>query len=321
MRCFAEVLSQHSLWLPESRQEAKLSSNAAQRGWVRAASGLAWYGQRIGLVQDDTMAIVWLDPFGQVLAQQSLEVDGRAPQHFDVSLGNKHLKPDLEAAVSFYFGGNEYWLALGSGSSAQRERGVLLCSGASNTAPRWLNLQQWYELLRACRDFAGAGLNIEAAFVLGQGFYLVQRGNGRTPGAINAIAEFALAEVCAFLCGSSTNPPEIKKVHACALGTVAGVAWGFADACVIGSRIWFLLSAEDSPDTIADGAVVGSALAFCDDAEFVNLRMGRICYADGREVLLKLEGLCVLSEDQLLAVSDADDPTLSAQCLRLKLIT
>lgn len=312
MRSFAEVVAQQPLWLP--------SPQGSQSAWVRAASGLARFGEQIALIQDDTTAIIWLNADGTVLAQQSLEADGVEPKNFDALLGNKRLKPDLEAAVSFTFDRCEYWLAVGSGASAMRARAVMICSNVATPTPKWLSLQSWYERLSGCRDFSGAGLNIEGAFVLGQSLYLVQRGNGRIAGAVNAIAEFALAAVCAYLQDTRAAPPEILRIHPCNLGSTGGVAWGFADACVIGARVWFLLSAEDSPDTIADGAVLGTALAYCDNADFANLQMGQIADSEGSPVLLKLEGLCALDTRNLLAVSDDDDPTRPAQCLHLRLV-
>lgn len=310
MRPFAEVLAQQPLWL--SRPQG------SQTPWVRAASGLARFGEQIGLIQDDTTAIIWLNAEGAVLAQQSLEADGAVPKNFDSLLGNKLLKPDLEAAVSFTFDGCEYWLALGSGASAMRARAVMICS--TTPTPKWLSLQSWYERLSDCKGFSGSGLNIEGAFVLQKRLYLVQRGNGRISGAVNAIAEFALTEVCAYLRDTRAAPPEILRIHPCNLGCTDGVAWGFADACVIGTRVWFLLSAEDSPDTIADGAVLGTALAYCDNGDFTNLQIGHIADTQGSPILLKLEGLCALDERSLLAVSDDDDPTRPAQCLHLRLL-
>ena len=126
MNVFAEVLSQHPLFLP---------ATTLGPAWVRAASGLAWFGSRIGLVQDDTTAIVWLGANGAPLAVQSLETDNAPPKHFDALLGNKRLKPDLEAAVSFRFGGCEYWLALGSGSTNLRTRAVMLCATPDESRP------------------------------------------------------------------------------------------------------------------------------------------------------------------------------------------
>jgi hypothetical protein len=116
--CFATVIARHDLILPRS------TNHSVQRA-VRAASGLAWFQGRLALVQDDTTAIVWLDAIGRVVEEQSLEFDGLV-KHFDTTLGNKHLKPDLEAAVSFVWKQTEYWLALGSGSSDLRNRAVLL---------------------------------------------------------------------------------------------------------------------------------------------------------------------------------------------------
>jgi hypothetical protein len=313
---FATVVSRHDLILPQSTHQN------VQRA-VRAASGLAWFQGRLGLVQDDTTAIVWLNELGRVVEEQSLEVTGPA-QHFDATLGNKHLKPDLEAAVSFVWKQTEYWLALGSGSSDLRNRAVLLTApsnGASGAVEaRWLNLHRWYDTLRATKEFSGITLNIEAVLVLDQCFYLFKRGNGKSSEAVNAFAQFDLAEVCAYLQDPQLGPvPELHGVSRCDLGVINGVPWGFADACVLGQRQYFLLSAEDSIDAIEDGALAGTALAYCDHGKFDSLQIGAIQDADGNPVRIKLEGLSALNSNTLIAVSDEDDPRRPAQCLILRL--
>ncbi len=308
--CLASVIAQHPLLLP--------SANTTRH--VRAASGLAWFQDRIGLVQDDTTAIVWLDRHGHVLEEQSLEPNNAKPQHFDATLGNKQLKPDLETVVAFTWQHSNYWLALGSGSSAQRDRAVLLRAPTNTPAqPTWIDLRSWYDLLRANAEFSGVTLNIEAGFVVDQRLYLLQRGNGRS--AVNAVAQFDLAEVCSYLTNPLGHaPPSIRHVLRCDLGSVAGVSWGFADACSMGQRQYFLLSAEDSVDAIQDGAVLGTALAFCDHGQFDALQIGAICDVEGQPVRIKLEGLSAIDAETLMAVSDEDDPASPAQCLLLRLV-
>jgi hypothetical protein len=320
MQIFADVESEHALVLgtgvleQRSDHAARIQQSARH---VRAASGLAPFGNRIGLIQDDTRALIWLDASGSVMAETPLNEDGSI-EHFDEILGNKHRKDDLEAAVSFTHAGDAYWLALGSGSTPARDRAVLL----NDQSFRWLSLSTWYQALRSRQDFCAGALNIEAAFVYQQRFFLVQRGNGRQKN-VNAIAEFALDEVCAFLQGSIAAP-NVARVTPVQLGAIADaggnpVRWSFADACVIGSRIWFLLSAEDSPDAVADGPVLGTALAYCDDLHFADLNIGSIHDLNQQPVCLKLEGLCALDASTLLAVSDQDDPREASRCLRIKL--
>jgi hypothetical protein len=326
---FATVIARHSLVLPEVDHPTTRH--------VRAASGLAWFGGRLGLVQDDTTAIIWLNQLGQVVEEQSLEANQALPQHFDAALGNKHLKPDLETIVSFVWQQSNYWLALGSGSSNQRNRAVLLADQQQRHfvphQPIWLDLQTWYDTLRDCQEFSGIGLNIEAAFASPQAapsavgqvmnhqhLYLLQRGNGRSSDAVNAIAQFDLADVGRYLSDPKhQQPPTLLHVQRCKLGSTMGVPWGFADACTIGQRQYVLLNAEDSIDAIQDGAVVGTALAFCDHAQFDALQIGNIVDAQGLPIRIKLEGLSALDAETLIAVSDEDDPARPSECLILRL--
>jgi hypothetical protein len=92
------------------------------------------------------------------------------------------------------------------------------------------------------------------------------------------------------------------------LGREDGVAYGFTDATRYGDRVLFAAGAEDSPDAIEDGIVLGARIGVI---EGDRARWAPILERDGTPSRRKIEGLAAM-EDVLVAVVDADDTELPA---------
>ena len=138
---------------------------------VRAASGLRRLGSRLFIVQDDVNALAVMDASGCIEPLlMPAGTDGR--RSFDDTLGNKHLKMDLEAAVHLP---DARLLAFGSGSARTRESIVIVEPGIGLRVRRAPGL---YARLREHCEAAGAELNIEGAVIQGHRLRLFQRGNG-----------------------------------------------------------------------------------------------------------------------------------------------
>jgi hypothetical protein len=89
---------------------------------VRAASAIRRLGSRLIVIQDDVNALALADASrGFKLLVLPLGADGH--RSFDDTIGNKHLKMDLEAAVVLSDG---RVLAFGSGSAEARESIVVV---------------------------------------------------------------------------------------------------------------------------------------------------------------------------------------------------
>ena len=108
---------------------------------VRAASAIRRQGTRLIVIQDDVNALAVMDASGR-FAPLLLPpgTDGR--RSFDDTIGNKHLKMDLEAAVVLP---DARVLAFGSGSTRARERIVVVESETGVQVRRAPGLYSRYE--------------------------------------------------------------------------------------------------------------------------------------------------------------------------------
>jgi hypothetical protein len=93
------------------------------------------------------------------------------------------------------------------------------------------------------------------------------------------------------------------------LGTLEGVPLGFTDAAVWRGGTLYSAAAEESPDAVRDGRVVGSVIGVIDHAA-AGARWAPLTEPSGRLFAGKVEGMVVTRDasDRLLVVVDADDP-------------
>lgn len=221
---------------------------------VRAASGMAFVGDRLLVVQDDASylgeVVMLPSPMGGAVTAIALPhaVDGR--RRFEVALGNKLAKLDLEACLAL---DGALW-AFGSGSIAGvRDQVCLLPAGG---APRVIPAAPLYAAVREA--LGRAAINLEGAAAVGDELWLCHRGN-TGPGDRPAIVRLPRAAAIACLLGDGPLPGVLGATEV-DLGEIAGVALGFTDAVGHAGRLFYLAAAEASPDAIADGATLGSQL-------------------------------------------------------------
>lgn len=261
---------------------------------VRAGSAMAWHGTRLLLVQDDAWSLALVEPVTGAVEPLDIRGDG-APLA-------KHEKPDLEALVALPDG---VALILGSGSALTRRAVVRLdAAGRADTNDAG-------PLYDAIAQRLGRTPNIEGAVAAGEIVHLLHRGAGRG-GDANAIVEVPLAAL-------TGGEPAVLGVCAWDLGEVGGVPLTFTDAASWpGSGYLYLAVAEDTPNAIDDGPVVGAALGLIaiDDAWWTPL-----LDLDGAPCLRKAEGV-VLDQGGRggFLVTDADDPNRPAELCRFELI-
>ena len=101
---------------------------------VRAASGVARFGDGFLIAQDDATHAAWWHPTSPVQRLRLLppveRSTGELLDAFSEADGTKKWKPDLEGACSIELAGRPAVLFLGSGSSETRTRGVLVLGRA-----------------------------------------------------------------------------------------------------------------------------------------------------------------------------------------------
>jgi hypothetical protein len=275
---------------------------------VRSASAIAPFGDGWLVAQDDATHAAWLRP-GSVTPVRVLDpVDGL--EVFSSAAGTKHLKPDFEAACTVP--GGEV-LMLGSGSSPARMRASLVGGDGFVVA----GLRPLYLAVAAALGLREDLLNLEGACLIDGRLRWFQRANVAA-GAPTASVDVDAARLLAAVRGE-TGPDEIDvhDVRRYDLGTVGGVALAVTDAVPIGDgRVLVSAAAEDTPNAVDDGPVVGSGLA--------------VLGLDGEPPIFaalpgaeKVEGLAVreVTADgvRLLAVVDADDYDVPSTRLALRL--
>lgn len=266
---------------------------------VRAASGLAWWGERLAIAQDDASFIALYDPATRRVDHLDLPATGGRRQ-FDDLHGNKSAKLDLEAIAATPDGG---LLAFGSGSKPVRDV-VVRIGPPARPAVEVMRLPGLFGRLRRWKAL-GSELNIEGARVLPDGgARLFQRGNGA------GVKVDATVDVRALLDPWTTLGPAVRYD----LGHVNGVRLTFTDAAPApDGHTLYLASAEDSPDAVRDGPVAGSVVGVIDAAG--NARCAPLHGS------WKLEGIALdrTRRDRVYLVADPDDPARPAVLITAEL--
>jgi hypothetical protein len=270
---------------------------------VSAASGLARCGEWLHVVPDDGLHLATFALAGGPGRLHRLLPDPPLPLD---EAERKRRKPDLESLAVLSFRGHPALLAVGSGSTAQRRRGVLqplYDCGEPDGQPLVFDLGPLYDALPYRQ------LNIEGLAVLGDAVFLGQRGNSLE--ASNGLAELDLAGVLRALDeGRPWTPDLLRRTLEVGLGSLGQVRLTLTDLSPWDAEHLLLAAAaEDTSDPYEDGVVVGSILA-------------RYRVADGQMVLAtvegsaKIEGIEALPDGSILMVTDADDPQRPALLLR-----
>lgn len=274
-------------------------------GHLSAASGLVRVAELLYVVADDELHLGLFELAEPGPGRLLRLLPGKLPAP---ARARKAVKPDLEVLMLLPDLGGEAQatlLALGSGSTLGRQRGVLL-GLAQGSVPRSIDLAPWYEPLREhFRD-----LNIEGGFLLDAELILLQRGNQGL--AANAAVHYAWTQVEAWLCGEAAAPLP-QAIQSLQLGVLDGVALGFTDGVALSDGRWlFSAVAENTGDSYNDGACMGAVIGLVQRDGQVR----RLAQLDGS---WKVEGIALAEDGSLLLVTDGDDPQVAASLLRLPL--
>lgn len=283
---------------------------------VRAASAIAPFGDGWLIAQDDETIAAWWQGSSVRRVRVYPPVEGR--DSFTEAEGTKELKPDIEAACAVQVDGESGVLLLGSGSLPDRMRAALLTPDSVDD-PTTTDLTALYQRITQALDLQPKELNLEGACVLDDTLRWFQRGHGST-GVPSSSVDLPLGDVLAAVQGRCrADAVPVGAVRRYEFESSGDVALAITDAALLpDGRILVSAAAEDAPDAVADGEVVGAALAMLDDHEVVEV-VAMPQAEDGAPY--KVEGLALRGADgnrlDVLGVVDADNPQAASLALEL----
>ncbi len=292
-----------------SVRELLLNHSCAQPH-LSAASGMWIVADTLYIVADDELVLGVFSILDTQPGHILTIIPGQLPQD---AKQRKAAKPDFESltclpACSAYPYGA--LLALGSGSTEQRKRGMLWPFNSAQElagSPQLFNLQALYQPL----EEVFADLNIEGVVIQGDCLKLWQRANNQQ--RENAVIEYDLQDLYAVIHAQSDRLNlQPQRIDYYDLGEVAGVPLTFTDAFALqdGACV-FTAAAENTDNSYLDGECVGAAIGLIDAQR--QLRWLRPVLP-----VYKLEGISaqqVGNQLQIYLVSDADNPDIPAQLL------
>jgi len=213
---------------------------------VRAASGLAMQGSRLIVIQDDASFLAVVSSSGVSAVKLPRGLNGR--RRFEVSLGNKLDKLDLESVVAV---DDELW-AFGSGSLPIRDKICIVQHGI-------VRVREAAPLFDRIREQLEGAVNIEGSARVREELWLFHRGNTGPDDRGPAVIRFSLPAMRAWLAAEGALPA-ILAIEGYDLGAIDGVRLGFTDAIADGDDVFYLATAEITRNAIDDGRVVGSQI-------------------------------------------------------------
>lgn len=279
---------------------------SAGGGFLSAASGLIKHRGKFYVVADDELHLGIFD--GDKPGRRRRLLSGKLPGDHKA---RKKAKPDFEvllalpASPTLPLGA---LMALGSGSTENRRRGVMVPfsdKGLSRRTIRFDLSPLYLSLAQSIPD-----LNIEGAVARGDDLLLFHRGNRAQPD--NLVISIDLA---AFLAKASNGQPvdaQVRTLSELPIGDVGGVPLSVTDAALLpGGGLIVTAVGEDTVNAYDDGKLTGAVVCRLDS----NLKLlGRWML----DPMVKAEGVELYGEDILL-VTDADDPSRPAELFRAKL--
>lgn len=187
----------------------------------------------------------------------------------------KQDKADFEAMA--HFGDTLY--IFGSGSTAKRTKMVEF-NLSTKTKTKTNDLVDLYAVIQNFSQIQPEDFNVEGAIFEGENWYLFNRGNGiSNKNAVFTIHAKNLGEEFA-LVATNYKLPKIK-----------GIRSSFTDAVLVGDKIYFLATVENSKSTYEDGEVLGSFVGRMD------LEKMKIDFTQKISSTQKFEGITFFQKD------------------------
>lgn len=281
---------------------------------LSAASGMWLVDQTLYVVADDELVMGVFSTVDSLPGQTLSIIPGQLP---DNHKQRKAAKPDFESltylpsCAVYPYGA---LLAFGSGSTEQRQRGMLWPFSQQLQLigePQLFSLQALYQPL----EQIFADLNIEGVVIQDACLKLWHRANNQH--RENAVIEYDLADLYAVLHAKQNSLTiQPQRIDYYDLGEVAGVPLTFTDAFALqDGACLFTAAAENTDNSYADGECVAAAIGLIDAQR-------QLRWIKPVQPIYKLEGISAKQVGeylQIYLVSDADNPNVPAQLLETRI--
>ena len=261
---------------------------------IGSASGLFYQGDSLFLISDNSSFIYEYSIATGTLNEFPLLQN--AKQNIA-----KSDKPDFESITHF----QDTLYVFGSGSTADRNTMIAFDLNSKKTASK-NNLTDLYAVMQSFESALPQDFNLEGVIYTGEDWYLFIRGNeGNNKNIIFSLHAQKLDQEFSLI-ANNYKLPKIK-----------GVRTSFTDAIVVGDKIYFLATAEDTKNTYDDGTILGSIIGRID------IETMKIDFTKKISPTNKFEGLTlyVQTKDQIqfLLCEDNDTDTLESTIFKLTL--
>lgn len=257
---------------------------------IGAASGIVILGSRVFLVSDSSNRLYQYNMSDQKLEMIELTED--------VSSENipKRFKPDFESLT--YHDKKLY--IFGSGSTDKRN--ALVIVNPETKAVEKHDIAKLYGKMKKIADIDYDDFNIEGAFFK-EHWYLFQRGNGQAQ-------RNGIFHITGDLSGKQAIVYQSFPLVKC-----NGIPATFTDAILVGDKIWFLATAEDSQSVFHDGEILGTVVGRID------IKTMAVEMTEKISDKTKFEGIAFSSENEkeisFLLCEDNDTDSLESDIYKL----
>ncbi len=300
--CKPELPAASRLATAETRmKELQLSATIRQQVLypkLPSASGIELVDSTYYVVGDDAPFLYQLDKnFKQTKKTALFDTTdfatGRIP---------KAVKPDLESIAHFTYGRDHMLMLPGSGSGPKRNRAFLV-NLTDKMKVQELDFSRLYTFLKRVMRLEGDGeLNLEGLAMDNTYTYMLQRALGTSS---NTLLRFDTQDFKRFIVGKGDLPA--VAVYYFELPAVGGYKTGFSGAFALEGKLFFTASAEDTPNAVADGEVMGSVVGVID--------LNALPYATRAASPLKLPAVPLTNPDGTLFKGKAESLVVKARAL------
>lgn len=223
---------------------------------IPSASAVEVVNGNIYIVGDDSSFLYVLKYDLSLLAEVPLYK--AKTERIDSNRIAKHKKADLECMAKLSINGYDHLLILGSGAESPRRDVAFLVKLPTPYNRKHLvweiSLVKWYSFLRMNDSVTGPSgvLNFEGAASTDTHLYIFNREN-------NSTLRFDMPEFVEFIQGHTDSIP-FPTVIQTELPQINGFRAGISGADYFDNTFFFTAAAEDTPNAVDDGAIIGSAI-------------------------------------------------------------